>query len=389
VSASNTLNPTVPLFKVHVPKNEAINKISEVFDSGYINEGREVTELNRELESFLGVENMVLTNSGTSALTIALRLAGVSFGDEVISISMTCIASNTPIINLGARIVWADIHPDTGSIDPEDVKRKISTRTKAILFVAWAGNPCDLTKLNEISKETGIPLIQDAAHAFGATWGEESIAKFADFTCFSFQAIKHFTTGDGGAVVCKKSTDYLMARKLKWFGYDRNTLKDEKGEWKGQRWDADITEGEVGYKFNMNNLSAAIGLAQLPYVSEILRKHRRNASHLKNLLDEDTRVLFLDLPEPALSSNWVFTIRLREADKRDMVLEYLNRNGISAGLVHLPNHLYSAFSESKCELPGTIEFSNSQISLPCGWWMTEEDCSRVAISTIDALNMFR
>ena len=380
------LSPPIPLFKVHVPKDETLSLISEVIDSGFVNEGIQVSELNKCLESFLGVEKLVLTNSGTSALTIALRVAGVETGTEVITISMTCIASNTPIINLGAKIVWADIDPKAGSIDVEDVKKKISNKTRAILFVAWAGNPCNLKELKLISDEYGIPLIQDAAHAFGATWDGNSIAEHSDFTCFSFQAIKHFTTGDGGAIVCKSEKDYLLARKLKWFGYDRNALKDDKGEWKGQRWDADILEGGVGYKFNMNNLAAAIGLAQLPYIQGILNKHRSNAARLTSLLAESKEIEFLELPREAVSSNWVLTVRVRNKSIRDRVIEDLNKDGISAGLVHLPNHGYSAFHASNVELPGTDEFAESQISLPCGWWVSAQDCERISKSMLNSLN---
>jgi len=364
-----------PLFKVHIPKVESLIEIGKVIDSGYINEGEQVSELSGKLSKYLDVKNLVLTNSGTSALTLALKIAGVSHGDEVISISMTCIASNTPIINLGAKIVWADIDPLTGSIDPDDVRKLVNLKTKAILFVAWAGNPCDLKELQKISKEHGITLIQDAAHAFGAQWDNDSIANYADFTCFSFQAIKHFTTGDGGALVCKDYSDYLLARKLKWFGYDREAVKDAKGEWKGQRWDADIMLGEVGYKFNMNNLAAAIGLSQLEYIDKILASHRKNATIIARSLGNVPSFTLLTSPQNATSSNWVFTLLFNSnEEKRNALLEILNKRGVGAGLVHLPNHSYSAFSPFIRDLPGTTEFARRQISLPCGWWLTEEDC---------------
>jgi perosamine synthetase len=367
-----------PLFKVHFPKAEALNEIEKVIDSGYINEGEQVSELSHKLSDFLNVRNLVLTNSGTSALTLALRIAGVSFNDEVISISMTCIASNTPIVNLGATIVWADIDPQTGSIDPSEIRKLINSKTKAILFVAWAGNPCNLDELHKISREFGIPLIQDAAHAFGAQWDNKPIAEYADFTCFSFQAIKHFTTGDGGALVCKSSSNHMLARKLKWFGYDRDTVKDAKGEWKGQRWDADIDTGEVGYKFNMNNLAAAIGLSQLNHIDKILESHRRNALYISKFLSQNSNFSLLHSPRQATSSNWVLTVLFNaEESKRDELLKTLNEGGIGAGLVHLPNHSYSAFSPFRRNLPGTDEFARRQISLPCGWWLTEKDCQYI------------
>ncbi len=367
-----------PLFKVHIPSSEAIVEIQKVFESGYINEGEQVTKLNEELCRLLKVQNLVLTNSGTSALTLALRIAGVGPGAEVITISMTCIASNTPIINLGADIVWADINPETGSIDPEEIHRLVTPKTKAILFVAWAGNPCNLEELTQISKQYKIPLIQDAAHAFGAEWNNESISHLADFTCYSFQAIKHFTTGDGGALVCKQEENHFLARKLKWFGYDRDSVKDAKGDWKGQRWDADISIGEVGYKFNMNNLAAAIGLSQLKHIEFIVESHRNNGAIYSEFFRAQSNFTLLRLPPKAKSSHWVFTLLFNGSkDKRDRLLDDLNRKGIGAGLVHLPNHNYSAFSAYKRELSGTLEFSNRQISLPCGWWLNQENCKEI------------
>ena len=111
------------------------------------------------------------------------------------------------------------------------------------MCVAWAGTPCDLDALDALAKRRGVPVIHDAAHAFGATWEGRPLSDFADYTCYSFQAIKHLSCGDGGAIVCRDPDKFVLARKLKWFGYDRDAHKDEKGDWKGQAWSADIDEG--------------------------------------------------------------------------------------------------------------------------------------------------
>jgi dTDP-4-amino-4,6-dideoxygalactose transaminase len=258
-----------------------------------MNEGEQVIELERELASFLMVDNLTLVNSCTSALTIALRIIGVGEGDEVISTAMTCVATNTPIVNAGACLVWADIDPNTGMISIADVEALITSKTKAIMIVDWAGSPADLKGFQLLSQKYSIPIIQDAAHAFGAKFDGKPISDYTDFTCFSFQAIKHFTTGDGGALICRKPEDHLLARKLKWFGYDRDTVKDSKGEWKGQKWDADILADEVGYKFNLNNMAAAVGLANLPKMESVLNKHRRNAVQLSSLLESHPKIKLL------------------------------------------------------------------------------------------------
>jgi len=374
-----------PMFKVHVPVDEAVEKIREVLVSGFINEGLQVTEFQKALCSYLNVKNLIAMNAGTSALTIAFKLCGVGPDTEVISSPMTCIATNTPIENLGAKIVWADVNPETGSIDPADIERKITPKTRAIVYVDWAGNPCEIEAIDAIGRKHGIKVIQDAAHAFAATWNGKPISDYSDFTCYSFQAIKHLSSGDGGALIARDEKDYLLARKLKWFGYDREATKDEKGEWKGQRWSADVEDGEVGYKFNMNNVSAAIGLAQMPHIDRILNTHRRNAAILEKAFSTSNLIRPVPLPPQAQSSYWVFTCMTDPSINRDKLMEDLNAEGIAAGLVHLSNDGYSAFKKYDADLPGVRYFGDHQMSLPCGWWLSEDDCKHIAERTLALL----
>jgi perosamine synthetase len=373
-----------PLFKVHMPVDEALVAIREVLESGFVNEGQQVTDFQNALAGFLGVRNLVLTNSCTSALTMAYNMSGVGPGTEVITPAMTCVATNTPIVNLGAKIVWADIQPDSGSIDPSDIERKITDKTRAIVYVNWAGTPCDLEAIQSIGRKHGIPVIQDGAHSFGATWNGKPISDFANFTCLSFQAIKHLSSGDGGALICNDEQKFGLARKLKWFGYDRDAVKDEKGEWKGQRWSADIRPNEVGFKFNMNNISAAIGMAQMKHIGALLKAHRSNAAKYNEAFRDSAYIKPLRVPAQAQSSYWVYTCLFAGSEElRNELIERLNAEGIAAGLVHLPNDMYSAFEEFKADLAGTAAFSASQISLPCGWWVSPEDCRFIATRVLE------
>lgn len=370
---------TYPLFKVHVPAQEALAQIQEVFSSGFINEGEQVTRLTKGLEQALDAENIVLTNSCTSALTMALRLAGVGPGDEVITTPMTCVATNTPILNLGAKVVWADIDPNTGMIDPQSIMDKVTERTKAVIAVAWAGTPPNLWSLRKQCSALNLSLILDAAHAFEASYRGAPIHVWADYTCYSFQAIKHFTTGDGGALVCSQADDHRKAKAMKWFGLDRDKAKDAKGDWKGQQWDVDIEE--AGYKFNMNNVSAAIGLSQLEHIPHILGRHRCNAALYDELFAGMTSIRPARRPEGGSSSFWVYTMKInpeRSALQRDELLAALNAEGIMAGVVHVPNDEYTAFRSSKADLPGVREFSSNQLSLPCGWWLDDDDVRYIA-----------
>ena len=379
-----------PLFKVHIDIEAAMGEIKKVMESGYINEGVQVTQLENVLKQFLG-ESIVLTNSGTSALTLALKLAGVQPGDEVITTPMTCVATNTPIVAAGAKVRWADIDPTTGMLTVETVRvafEKSAGKAKVVMYVAWAGNLSDnLLPIQQFCTDNGISLVLDAAHSFCAAMSVnekiEHVSDLIDYTCFSLQAIKHFTTGDGGVLGIgrSKTEQYRRARRLRWFGLDRDAAKDDKGDWKGQQWDADIIE--AGHKFNMNNVSAAIGLSQVPHITRILNDHARNASLYDQLfLSTDIKPLVRSKDER--TSRWVYTIRtpLKGPDKMKLI-ELLNAEGIKAGLVHIPNDHYACFASSRDDLPGVREFEETQFSLPCGWWLGGSDVEHIAKRVIE------
>lgn len=381
-----------PLFKVHIDKKNALKKMAEVFDSGFINEGVQVTQLTEALQERFGTKQLILVNSCTSAITLALRLSGVKRFNEVVSTSMTCVATNCPIATQDASIAWADIDPTTGCIDVESVKKAFAanpkilnnvvfegqTVVKAVIAVAWAGNPPDLRALRDLCDRYKVKLILDAAHAFGAKYEGVDISSLPDYTCFSFQAIKHITTGDGGALVCRSEKDWLLSKQLKWFGIDRDAAKDANGNWKGQHWDFDVVT--AGYKFNMNNLAAALGLSQLPHVDKILQGHIDNASRYDVLFSKSKFLTPLRVNEGAQSAHWVYTILLKEeyAHLRDELLKRLNEEGVGAGLVHVPNDPYTCFSEFRTLLPGVKVFSERQLSLPVGWWLKKSDIDHIA-----------
>jgi perosamine synthetase len=369
-----------PLFKVHIKSAEALSEIEEVFKSGYINEGEQVTKLTNALKEKLNVENLSLTNSCTSAITMALHLAGVGPGTEVISTPMTCVASNMPIVNLYADIVWADVNPSHGMLDPNDVAKKITDKTKAVIVVAWAGMTPQLEELYDVCNKKGVKLILDAAHAFGVSYKNLPAHTWADYTCYSFQAIKHFTTGDGGALICLDDDDHKRAKSIKWFGLDRDRAKDTNGNWKGQQWDVDIEE--VGYKFNMNNVAAAIGLSQIKHIDRIIFRHQVNALEYNKHFDGFVGVQHTPKPDKYCeSSSWVYTMKVNEEYSkicRDDLLKCLNDEGIKAGVVHIPNDEYTVFSKFRTNLPGTREFSKNQFSLPCGWWLRYADIEYIS-----------
>lgn len=221
-------------------------------------EGPLVKQFEYEFGRKFNKKNVVALNSGTSALELAYELADIREGDEVITPILTCTATNLPLVRRKAKIVFADIDTDL-NINIQDVKNKITKRTKAIVFVHFGGNNRGLEDLLVLCREHKITLIEDAAQAVGSDfWG------LADFTCVSLQAIKTLTSGDGGFLITKTTTDYEKAKRLRWFGYDRDE-KQKKG-------DVDLIE--AGYKYHMNDISAAIGLGNLRSIDKVLAKRK-------------------------------------------------------------------------------------------------------------------
>jgi perosamine synthetase len=263
----------IPLHKVSISGNidDLGRSIAGVLESGWIGEGPAVKEFELALAQRIAAPNATALNSCTSAIQLALRLAGVEPGDEVITTAMTCAATNMPILLAGAMPVWADICPSTGNISPQSISEKITEKTRAIMVVHWGGYPCDMDSIAEIAARKGIPIIEDAAHALGSTYRDKNIGTHADYVCFSFQAIKAITTGDGGALVCREPAALERARSLKWFGIDRD--KRVVNDYNIADWDI----LEPGYKYQMNDIAATIGLSQLPYLDDVIAQRRHNA----------------------------------------------------------------------------------------------------------------
>lgn len=358
---------SIPLFKVFMPP-EVDAAVLETLHSGYLAEGPRVREFTENVASFLGTKYTIPVSSCTMGLTISYDAAGVRAGDEVITTPLTCVATNTPLLHLGAKIVWADCEAKTGMVDPASLEKLITKKTKAIVVLHKDGDLARMDQLLSIAKAHGIKLIEDAAHTFGAKYKGRNVGTMGDFTCFSLQAIKHITTGDGGIITCTNEDDYRRANALKWFGLDKAAIPAGTSP-----WEHDISM--VGYKANLNDLAATIGLVQMRHAEDILAKHNRNGRLYSELLAGIPGVELIARDSGNFETFWTYVIL---AEKRDAIRAALAADGIASQVIHPRNDTYSIFKASRRELPGVDYFSARELSLPCGWWVDEDDIHRIA-----------
>ncbi len=309
----------------------------------YIGEGPEVKAFEREFGEKFGFEYVAAVNSGSTALELAYDLAHIGEGDEVIIPVLTHPASGLPAVHRKARVVFADIETDL-NVSVEDVKRKISPKTKAIVFVHFGGNNRGLKELLELSEKTGIPLIEDAAQAVGSPfWGK------ADFTCVSLQAIKTLTSGDGGFLICKDKEHYAIAKRLRWFGYDRE-LKQKMG-------DTDIVE--AGYKCHMNDITAAIGRGNMRVIDKLI-------AHRITLGKEYARY-------GVTAHVWLAHVL---TPRRDELMAFMKSNGVSTGDHHYRNDKYSIFG-GKQTFPVMDALEHQYLLLPLHHGVTVRDVRKI------------
>ena len=343
----------------------------------YIGEGPRVAEFEEAFAAFQGAQGPrpLSVSSCTAALDLAAHLAGIGLGSEVISTPMTCTATNGVLVNRGARIVWADVDPITGLIDPQDVARKITQRTKAIVAVDWAGRSCDYTSLRLAARAPAVagsavlpndvPIIQDAAHHLMVDLSKPH----GDYVCWSFQAIKHLTTVDGGMLLVPEA-QHTRARLLRWYGLDRESSADF-------RCSQTITE--AGFKYHMNDVAASIGLANLPRVAWSVLRSRDNAEWYHRAFANLPPNMLAPPPDDT-SSWWLYCLLV---DDRAGLIAHLAERGIASSPVHRRNDVHPAFFYPNGPLPGVDAFSERELAIPCGYWLTDVVREHIAASVLE------
>ncbi len=357
----------IPLFKVFMAEDVSA-PLEEVLQSGYIAQGPKVDEFEEVLREFTGSPHCATVNSGTSGIHLALRLVRDRCGDRktILSIPLTCTATNFPILENGFDIRWVDTDPATCNIDIADLERKLDADVAGIVVVHWGGTPCDLDAISALQdaheKKYGYrpPLIEDGAHAFGAEWDGKMLGNHGNYVMHSFQAIKHLTTGDGGLLITPDEETYKDAKLLRWFGLDRESSKDMRCEQNVEKH---------GYKFHMNDINAIIGIENMKSVGGVLYTHRYNAHVYESHLGDVPGVKLLKNDySRCMSSFWIYTLRV---ERRDDFVAKLASEGIASSRVHDRNDKHRCLAKYKVDLPGTDEVCSDMICIPCGWWVDE------------------
>ena len=370
----------IPLFKVGMAAS-ACQQVNDVLMSGYIGQGQKVEEFEQRLKDRLGNPHLATVNSATSGLHLALHAtagagssgrAGELDGGEVLTTPLTCTATNWPILANGLRIRWVDIDPATLNVDLDDLAPKVTPATRAIMVVHWAGYPVDLDRLRAIADQAEATygsrpvVIEDCAHAWGSTFRGLPLGNHGNIAVYSFQAIKHLTAGDGGLLVLPDQQLADRTRRLRWYGIDRNL---------GQSFRCEHDIAEFGFKFHMNDINAAIGLANLHEVDLRVRRHQDNAAFYDRELKSVPGLTLTERAPDRECSFWIYSILV---DRREDFIAGLTSRGVMASPVHHRNDTHTCVAEHRALLPGLDSVADRVVSIPVGWWVSDDDREHIA-----------
>jgi len=353
----------IVLFQPHIPES-AVAEVNKVLHSRWIGQGPRVAQFEKEFtQRFGGKGTSIAVGSGTDAMHLSYIMAGLKEGDEVITPVFTCTATSIPFLYMGVKIRFADVDPETLNINVHHVRELINEKTKAIVCVHYGGLPCDMDELHAIATEYNIPVIEDAAHALGATYKGKTIGEISPFTMFSFQAIKHITTGDGGMLVMQDQNLAPKAERIRWFGIDRSNK--QKGVWEN-----DITE--VGYKYQMTDISAAMGIAALREFDQTLTHRQQLFEEYKKGFNDAAGIKLIGAnADDRTHAAWLCTA-LVENDRLGF-MRRLRDKKIESGQVHYRNDRYSILGGRRDDLPNMDAVEENYIVLPLHMKMTKEN----------------
>ena len=355
-----------------------IASVADTLRSGWITSGPKVQEFEKQLSAYFGGRPVRTFNSGTCTMEIALRIAGIGAGDEVITTPISWVATANVIIEVGATPVFADIDPVTRNIDLDKLEAAITPRTKAVIPVYLAGKPVDMDRLYAIAARHKLRVIEDAAQAIGSTWKGKRIGSFGDFVSFSFQANKNITTSEGGCLVLNNAAEATLAEKYRLQGVTRSG------------WDG-IEVDVLGGKFNMTDIAAAIGLGQFAKLNDITAQRRKLARHYFATLGKDfEKQTGAQLPpEDFTNTNWhLFQVVLPDRITRPEFMEKMKAHNIGIGFHYAPIHLFKLYRERGFKegmFPVAERVGKQIVSLPMFYAMNESDVERTCAAMREVL----
>ena len=352
----------IPLYKPYMPDLPLLDKI---IHSGHIAAGEWTNKFENELKRFIGVNNLIVTSSFNTAISVAITTLGLNYGDEVIASPMACLASTQPYLCEGLNVKWADIDPSTGTLNPDDVKKRITSKTKLIIHNHFCGYVGYVDEINKIAKDNGIYVIDDGIECFGSEYKNKLIGNVdTDITIFSFNPVRVLTTIDGGCVIFKNKELYDKSMLVRDCGIDRTKFRDDLGEINPN---CDISV--KGYSATLSNVNAYIGFEELKGIDERLKKQRENALEWDHILSNEVENKKYGLERIDIKNTnpnyWIYGLLTN--NKNDMINMFRNK-GYYSSTVHINNNIYSIFNKQET-LKGVKKFVSSFLALPCGWWV--------------------
>lgn len=360
----------VPKFRI----DECLAAIRECLEKGWTGLGFKTATMEEEWKTYTGLPHAHFLSSNTVGLHLAIELFKTKFGwaddDEVITTPLTFISTNHAILYAGMKPVFADID-ESLCLDPESVIDRITSKTKALIFVGIGGNIGQYQKIVEICKERGIKLILDAAHMAGTRLNGKHVGKEADSVVFSFQAVKNLPTADSGMICFKDQEDDERVRKLTWLGINKDTFARTAAQG-AYKWMYDVEE--LGYKYHGNSIMAAMGLVQLKYLDQDNSYRRQLAAWYRQNLSGQNKISIIDVTPGCESSTHLLQIRVKD---RDALMLALNEHQIYPGVHYRDNTEYSLYSFGAGTCPKAAKASQEILSLPMHLGLTRADVDTV------------
>ena len=354
-------------WSVCIPDNAA-SEVEKTLKSTWINTGKKEKEFRDKLCQRFGAPYATATTSGTNALKIALKSLGVGPGDEVVSTPFTFMATNTAILELGAKPVFADIQYDTLNIDPLSVEEKITKKTKAIMCVHYAGNAVDLDELRDVANEHDLSIIEDSAHAMATEYKDKCIGSTGDIACFSFQCVKIVTCGDGGAVTTTDKDLHEKMQKISWYGINRDAKK------------VDILDplphdpDGLGLKANMNDIIATIACTAIDYLDTALEKRYHYGSIYRDELNSLSKLTLMNYKDDRKPNYQIFPVHV---ENRNKFAEFMWNKGIQVNINNRRNDIYEIFGGLQKDLINLERADNDVILIPLHNDLSELDIHRI------------